>query len=59
MGMGEPLDNFEAVCRAARILTHPLAAGVSPRRLTVSTVGVASRLADFVREVRRFAERLG
>lgn len=51
MGMGEPLDNFDAVCRAARILTHPLASGVAPRRLTVSTVGVASRLPDFVREV--------
>ena len=51
MGMGEPLDNFDATVKAVRILTHPQANGVSPRRLTVSTVGVASRLRDFVSAV--------
>lgn len=51
MGMGEPLDNFDASVAAARILTHPAAGGVSPRRLTVSTVGVASRLGDFAAAV--------
>ncbi len=49
MGMGEPLDNFEPSAAAARLLTHPRAGGVSARRLTVSTVGVASRLAAFAR----------
>ncbi len=48
MGMGEPLDNFDATVKAVRILTHPQANCVSPRRLTVSTVGVVSRLKDFV-----------
>ena len=51
MGMGEPLDNFDATVKAVRILTHPQANGVSPRRLTVSTVGIASRLKDFVSAV--------
>lgn len=51
MGMGEPLDNFDAAVAAARILTHPEANGVSPRRLTVSTVGVASRLRDLAAAV--------
>ncbi|MDE0330907.1 MAG: 23S rRNA (adenine(2503)-C(2))-methyltransferase RlmN [Nitrospinae bacterium] len=51
MGMGEPLDNFDATVKAVRILTHQRANGVSPRRLTVSTVGVASRLKDFVSAV--------
>ena len=51
MGMGEPLDNFDATVKAVRILTHPQANGVSPRRLTVSTVGVVSRLKDFVSAV--------
>ena len=51
MGMGEPLDNFEPSAAAARILIHPRAGGVSARRLTVSTVGVASRLAEFARAV--------
>ena len=40
MGMGEPLHNLDAVVRALRILEHPWGAGLSPRRLTVSTVGV-------------------
>ncbi len=51
MGMGEPLDNFDATVKAVRILTHPRANCVSARRLTVSTVGVVSRLKDFVSAV--------
>ena len=51
MGMGEPLDNFDATVKAVRILTHPQANGVGSRRLTVSTVGVVSRLKDFVSAV--------
>ena len=51
MGMGEPLDNFDATVKAVKILTHPEANGVSPRRLTVSTVGVVSRLKNFVSAV--------
>ena len=51
MGMGEPLENFGPSAAAARTLSHPRAGGVSARRLTVSTVGVASRLAEFARAV--------
>ena len=51
MGMGEPLDNFSATVTAALILTHPGADGVSARRLTISTVGLASKIAEFVRQV--------
>ena len=40
MGMGEPLDNFEALARALRILTHADAVGLSARRITVSTSGL-------------------
>ena len=49
MGMGEPLHNYEAVMRATDILADTAGLGLSPRRLTVSTVGVAPgirRLAD-------------
>ncbi len=45
MGMGEPLDNFDAVCDALDILTDPKGYGFSPRRITVSTVGLAKRIA--------------
>lgn len=41
MGMGEPLDNFENVLEACRILTHQCIVNVSPRKVTISTVGVA------------------
>lgn len=39
MGMGEPLANYDAVRDSVRILTHPDAYAMSPRRITVSTVG--------------------
>ena len=42
MGMGEPLHNFEEVARALAIIEHPWGAGLSPRRLTVSTAGVVT-----------------
>ena len=40
MGMGEPLDNFENVVKAIRILQHDNCFNFSPRRITVSTSGV-------------------
>ncbi len=40
MGMGEPLHNFEQVTRALTLLEHPWGAAFSPRRITVSTVGL-------------------
>jgi len=41
MGMGEPLHHYEETARAIRLLTHPDGIGMSPRRITVSTVGLA------------------
>ena len=47
MGMGEPLANMEALSEAIRRLTNKLwGLGWSPRRMTVSTAGLASRLKD-------------
>ena len=46
MGMGEPLLNLKSVVQAIRILTHPDAFGLSPRRITVSTAGVAPKIAE-------------
>jgi 23S rRNA (adenine2503-C2)-methyltransferase len=40
MGMGEPLHNFDNVTRALALLEHPWGAAFSPRRITVSTVGL-------------------
>jgi 23S rRNA (adenine2503-C2)-methyltransferase len=49
MGMGEPLLNYRQVLRSAELISSPAGLGMSPRRLTVSTAGIAKmirRLAD-------------
>ncbi len=49
MGMGEPLANYDAVVDGVRRLTHPKLLGLSERRITISTCGLANqirRLAD-------------
>ncbi|HVG02970.1 MAG TPA: 23S rRNA (adenine(2503)-C(2))-methyltransferase RlmN [Nitrospira sp.] len=47
MGMGEPLANFDAVAEAvARITNQRWGLGLSPRRITISTAGLASRIKD-------------
>jgi len=51
MGMGEPLDNLDAVLTAVRSLTDVFP-GLSPRRVTVSTSGVAPRMVRFLKESR-------
>ncbi len=48
MGMGEPLLNTEAVFPAVARLTDPRAVGLSPRRVTLSTVGIAPGLSAFI-----------
>jgi 23S rRNA (adenine2503-C2)-methyltransferase len=45
MGMGEPLHHYDETARAIRLLTHPAAHGMSPRRITVSTVGLVPGIA--------------
>jgi 23S rRNA (adenine2503-C2)-methyltransferase len=51
MGMGEPLLNLRAVLSAVRILTHEDGLAIAPRRITVSTAGVVSRMADLGKAV--------
>ena len=49
MGMGEPLENYDAVVRSIEILNHPSGLQISQRRITISTVGVVEgihRLAE-------------
>ena len=44
MGMGEPLHNYDATMKALRILADEHGLSVSPRRMTLSTVGVLPAL---------------
>ena len=48
MGMGEPLLNTDAVLGSLGVLTDPDGFAVSPRRITVSTAGLAEELERFV-----------
>jgi 23S rRNA (adenine2503-C2)-methyltransferase len=50
MGMGEPLHNYAQVVRSIRILTHDLGAGISARRITVSTAGLVPGIEKLGRE---------
>jgi 23S rRNA (adenine2503-C2)-methyltransferase len=50
MGMGEPLANYERVVDAIRRITDPAGLNVSPRRITVSTVGLAERVRALAKE---------
>lgn len=44
MGMGEPLLNYKNVLRSVELLTSEEGLGISPRRITVSTAGIAKMI---------------
>ena len=48
MGMGEPLDNYGAVSRAIEVLTAPWGFAWSPKRITLSTIGVIPALKRYL-----------
>ena len=50
MGMGEPFDNLDEVLRALEILTADYGYAWSPKRITVSTVGLKKGLERFLEE---------
>ena len=50
MGMGEPLNNYDAVMGAIAVMTDDKVFGLSPARVTVSTVGVIPRMRTLTRD---------
>ena len=50
MGMGEPLDNVDELFKVLEILTASYGYAWSPKRITVSTIGVAKGLKRFLEE---------
>jgi len=52
MGMGEPLHNYDETIKALRILADDQGMAVSPRRVTLSTVGVLPALERLASEPR-------
>ncbi len=53
MGMGEPLDNYDAVVESCRRLTSQV--GLSHRKVTISTVGIVPKIAKLAREPEVFS----
>jgi 23S rRNA (adenine2503-C2)-methyltransferase len=50
MGMGEPLDNYEAVVKAIRHIISPDGFGISARRVSLSTVGIVEGIEKLAEE---------
>ncbi|RUT73059.1 23S rRNA (adenine(2503)-C(2))-methyltransferase RlmN [Ancylomarina longa] len=48
MGMGEPLDNVPEVMKSLEILTSEYGMAMSPRRITVSTIGIIPGMIEFL-----------
>ncbi len=48
MGMGEPMDNLENVLKACEIMTAEWGMALSPRNITVSSVGITHGIAEFL-----------
>ncbi len=48
MGMGEPLNNLDAVLKSLEILTSAYGYSMSPRRITVSTIGIMPALKQLI-----------
>lgn len=51
MGMGEPLANYPRLIAALAIMTARWGMGISPRKITVSTVGIAPMMERLLAEV--------
>ncbi|NLD81636.1 MAG: 23S rRNA (adenine(2503)-C(2))-methyltransferase RlmN [Smithella sp.] len=51
MGMGEPLANYENTIRSIQILTSDFGGGMSNRRITVSTCGLAPQIVQLGKDI--------
>jgi 23S rRNA (adenine2503-C2)-methyltransferase len=54
MGMGEPLNNYDNLIGSANIISSEEGLNFSPRRITVSTVGIPDKIKQMVHDNARF-----
>ncbi len=54
MGMGEPMLNYHNVIKSVEMITSPDGLGMSPQRITVSTVGIAPMIRQLGKDKVRF-----
>ena len=50
MGIGEPLDNYDNVIKAIRIINNPKGLNIGARHISVSTSGLVPRIYDLAKE---------
>ena len=50
MGIGEPLDNYDNVIKAIRIMNNPKGLEIGARHISVSTSGLVPRIYDLAKE---------
>ena len=50
MGIGEPLDNYDNVIKAIRILNNPKGLNIGARHISISTSGLVPRIYDLAKE---------
>ena len=51
MGMGEPLDNYDEVVKACKVMLDPDGFSLSPRKVTVSTSGIVPKIAQLGKDL--------
>ena len=54
MGMGETFNNYQPVIKAADIMSDQLGASISPRRIVISTAGVADKIIQYADEGHKY-----
>mgnify|MGYP004570393187 FL=1 len=47
MGIGEPFDNYDNLCRFLKIINYPKGMAIGARHITVSTCGVVPKVLEF------------
>ena len=50
MGIGEPLDNYDAVMKFLRLINHPDGLNIGMRHISLSTCGLTERIRDLAKE---------
>ena len=50
MGMGEPLENYDALLKSVRILNHPAGKNIGIRHITISTCGIVPAIRQLAEE---------
>ena len=47
MGIGEPFDNYDNICKFIEIINHPKGINIGSRHITVSTCGLVPKIYEF------------